>query len=44
MNELDVIVKLYEKCLHKASLDPLHLVYKAILLIPESVNKSFVYQ
>ncbi|MEH2391241.1 MAG: hypothetical protein V7K21_06030 [Nostoc sp.] len=41
MNELDVIVKLYEKCLHKASLDPLHLVYKAILLIPASVNKSF---
>ena len=43
MNELDVIVKLYEKCLHKASLDPLHLVYKAILLIPASVNKSFTY-
>ncbi|WP_335111567.1 hypothetical protein [Nostoc sp.] len=43
MNELNVIVKLYEKCLHKASLDPLHLVYKAILLIPASVNQSFLY-
>ncbi|MBW4451542.1 MAG: hypothetical protein KME55_02035 [Nostoc indistinguendum CM1-VF10] len=39
MNELDVIVKLYEKCLHKASLDLLPLVCKAILLIRTSVKK-----
>ncbi len=43
MNELNVIVKLYEKFLHKASLDDLHLVCKAILLIPVSVNKSFTH-
>ncbi len=39
MNELDVIVKLYEKCLHKASLDILPLVCKAVLLIRTSVKK-----
>ncbi|MBW4425685.1 MAG: hypothetical protein KME50_14845 [Nostoc desertorum CM1-VF14] len=39
MNELDVIVKLYEKCLHKASLDLLPLVCKAVLLIRTSVKK-----
>ncbi|GEM_PF-2801300 len=43
MNELNVIVKLYEKYLHKTCLDNLHLVRKAILLIPASVNKSFTH-
>ncbi|WP_196510866.1 hypothetical protein [Nostoc sp. NZL] len=38
MNELDVIVKLYEKYLHKAYLDHLHLVCKAILLIRASLK------
>ncbi|MBD0386558.1 MAG: hypothetical protein ICV54_08530 [Nostoc sp. C3-bin3] len=42
INELDVIVKLYEKCLHKASLDFLPLICKAILLIRTSVKK-FAY-
>lgn len=41
MNKLNVIVKLYEKFLHKASLDTRRLVCKAILLIPTSVNTSF---
>lgn len=43
INKLNVIVKLYEKCLHNASLDALRLICKATLLIPTSENKSFVH-